>query len=84
MELISAVTCGIRKTAKYIYSTEIREYKVTRYRIRYSARSYQCTVFHTFEEAYGRMMLERLSGWVEPYETIESETLHHRYNREGR
>ena len=51
MELISAVTCSIRKTAKYIYSAEIREYKVTRYRIRYSPKSYLCTVFHTYEEA---------------------------------
>ena len=84
MELINAVTCGIRKTAKYIYSTEIREYKVTRYRIRYSPKSWQCTVFHTYAEAYGRMKLDRLDGWVEQYETTETKVLHHKYKREGR
>lgn len=84
MELISAVTCSIRKTAKYIYSAEIREYKVTRYRIRYSPKSYLCTVFHTYEEAEHYLALEYRSGWVEAYETTETKVLHHRYNREGR
>lgn len=84
MKLISAVTCSIRKTEKYIYSAEIREYLVTRYRIRYSSKSYLCTVFHTYEEAEHYLALEYRSGWVEQYETTETEVLHHRYKREGR
>lgn len=84
MKLISAVTCSIRKTEKYIYSAEVREYLVTRYRIRYSPRSYLCTVFHSSEEAEHYLARGNQSGWVEAYETTETEVLHHRYKREGR
>ena len=84
MEMISAVTCNIRKSPKYIYSTEVREYRVTKYRIRYSPRSWQCTVFDSPEEALVRLTIEHKGGWVESYETTETEILHHRYTREGR
>lgn len=84
MELVHATTCNIRRTANYIYSTEIREYRVTKYRIRYSPWNWQCTVFSTSEEAQRELALERKSGWVEPYETTETEVLHHKYKREGR
>lgn len=90
MKLIRSVTCNIRKTEKYIYSTEVREYLVTRYRVRYNPWSLGCSVFNTSEEAQEYLTRElrsawgHKSGWVEPYETTETESLHHRYKREGR
>lgn len=84
MELINAVTCNIRKTERFIYSTECRTYLTTKYQIHYSKRSWLCTVFDTREQAERELALERQTGWVEPMAYEYHETLHHRYKREGR
>ena len=84
MELINAVTCNIRTTERFIYSTECRTYLTTKYQIHYSKRSWLCTVFDTREQAERELALERQTGWVEPMAYEYHETLHHRYKREGR
>ena len=86
MDLIFAVTCCISKTEQYIYSHEIRHYRTTKYRVRFSSRSCSGTIFDTPAEAENELKSYQirhygLTGWVEPFEYIETVSLDHRYKR---
>jgi hypothetical protein len=83
MELIYAVTTYWHRTDKYLYTTEVRNYRTTEYVVHFGA-SYVGTVFKSREEAENELA-QAGYGWIEPCEYIEFITLHHRYkNREGR
>ena len=81
--MIFACTTNIRKTSRFIYSDEMRDYLVTRYRVIYSAGSVLCRAFDRREDAEAETRIK--PGRVEAYEKIEYVVLHHRYiNRAGR
>ena len=85
MELIMAQTCEWHRTKRYLYTTEVREYRIVRYRVRFSKRSYLCTAFDSYEKAADELARLGQGGWVESFEMSEDVILHHRYiNREGR
>ena len=82
--LISAYCYDIRKTERYIYCLECRQYATTKYRIYIDKYHVICSVFDTREEAEQVLRDSPWHGRVESMDWVDIETLPHRYTRKGR
>ena len=83
--LTFACTTNIRYTRKYIYSTEFRDYQVTKYQIIFPDGALLCQAFDSAKEAQAELRRMHRTGRIVSYQTTEYVVLHHRYiNRTGR